>query len=95
MRGVVENTFGFVGGELQSSDPENHQDQAVAKDERTYRVDATHYGLSFNSQRSRHMFHLYSSCNNPKTGFAVMMLRHWRARSAIQSRHQVPDRGIR
>jgi len=26
MRGVVENTFGFVGGELQAPDPENHQD---------------------------------------------------------------------
>src|SRR6266480_3947614 len=63
MRSVVENTFGFVGSELQASDPKNHQDQAVAKDERTYFVDATDYGLSFNSQPSRHVFHLYSSCN--------------------------------
>src|SRR6266481_761534 len=61
MRSVVENTFGFVGSELQASDPKNHQDQAVAKDECTYFVDATDYGLSFNSQPSRHV--VYSSCN--------------------------------
>ena len=61
MRGVVENPFGFVGGELQAPDPENHKDQAVAKDERTYLVDATDEGLSFNSQPSRHVF--YFSCN--------------------------------
>ena len=61
MRDVVENTFGFVGGELQTPDPENHKDQAVAKDERTYLVDATDEGLSFNSQPSRHVF--YFSCN--------------------------------
>src|SRR2546427_11257732 len=64
MRGVVENTFGFVGSELQAPNPENHQDQAVAKHERTYFVDATDCGLSFNSQPSRHVFHLYSSCKN-------------------------------
>ena len=61
MRSVVENTFGFVGGELQASDPKNHQDQAVAKDECTYFVDATDYGLSFNSQPSRHA--VCSPCN--------------------------------
>ena len=61
MRGVVENTFGFVGSKLQAPDPENHQDQTVAKDERTYFVDA-------NSQPSRHVFHRYSS--DPKTGVA-------------------------
>ena len=49
MRGVVENTFGFVGGELQAPDPENHQHQPVAKDECTYFVDPIDYGLSFNS----------------------------------------------
>ena len=86
MRGVVENTFGFVGSELQAPNPENHQNQTVAKDERTYFVDA-------NSQPSRHVFHRYSS--DPKTGVAVMMLQHLRARSATPSRHQVPDRGIR
>jgi hypothetical protein len=31
MRGVVENAFRFVGGELQAPDPENHQDQTVAR----------------------------------------------------------------
>lgn len=61
MRSVVENTFGFVGSELQASDPKNHRDQAVAKDERTYFVDATDYGLSFNSQPSRHA--VCSPCN--------------------------------
>ena len=61
MRGVVENTFGFVGGELYAPDPENHKDQAVAKDERTYLVDATDEGLSFNSQPSRHV--VYFFCN--------------------------------
>ena len=58
MRGVVENTFGFVGGELQAPDPENHQDQTVAQDERTYLVDATNYSVCFNSQPSRRVFHL-------------------------------------
>src|SRR4029077_11592306 len=62
MRGVIENTFGFVGGELQAPDPENHQDETVAKDERTYFVDATDYVLSFNSQLNRPLFDLYSSC---------------------------------
>src|SRR6266513_4929358 len=61
MRSVVENTFGFVSSELQASDPKNHQDQAVAKDECTYFVDATDYGLSVNSQPSRHA--VYSSRN--------------------------------
>jgi hypothetical protein len=85
MRGVVENTFRFVGGELQAPDPENHQDQTVAQDERTYFVDAANYGLSFNSQPSRRVFHLYSSCNDRKRGLAVTMLQHWRACDAIPS----------
>jgi hypothetical protein len=41
MRGMVENTLRFVGGELKAPNPENDQDQTVAKDERTYFVDAT------------------------------------------------------
>ena len=62
------------------------QNQTVAKDERTYFVDAK-------SQPSRHVFHRYSS--DPKTEVAVMMLQHLRARSATPSRHRAPDRGIR
>ena len=84
MGGVVENTFGFVGGELQAPDPKNHQDQTVAQDERTYLVDATNYGLSFNSQLSRRVFYLYSSSNaTQRQRLRVAILQHWRARDAI------------
>jgi hypothetical protein len=68
MRGVVENTFGFVGGELQAPDPENHQDQTVAQDQRTYFVDATNYGVSLNSQPSRHVFHFIPPVTTERQG---------------------------
>ena len=57
--------------------------------------DDTDYGLFFTSQSNRHVFHPYCSCNDPKTGFSVMTLRHWRARGVIQLRRLVPDRDIR
>src|SRR6266480_546866 len=48
---------------------------AIAKDERTYSVDATDYGLSFNSQPSRHVFYFIPPVTNGLVCICVYLLR--------------------